>query len=371
MGLQWKSNAWGTLAAGIGTADTTISLSAGHGGRFPNAGGNDYFYATLINSANQLEVVKVTNKATDTLTVVRNVEGTGAHSYAAGDRIEVRIPAKALESVAFRDGIQNQEYTSALAGGTVDALTASLSPAPSALVDRLRVAIVAAGANTSAAPTLNLNGLGAKTVVKYANESLQPGDIGGAGHVLDLVYSQSLDKWVLLNPYEGGLTGEVKAIAFASVPGGWLECDGSAVSRTTYAKLFSKIGTTWGAGDGINTFNLPDFRGRAIIGAGQGAGLTSRSLGQTGGAETHALTEAEMPKHYHQMVGPNSITAPQGSVYSYGAYGGGTPDDNALAYGTWSTGGGASSGSQNTGTGNGQPHNNMMPFAVVKWIIKT
>lgn len=58
--------------------------------------------------------------------------------------------------------------------------------------------------------------------------------------------------------------------AGSTIPGGWLECDGSAVSRTTYAALFAAIGTTWGVGDGSSTFNLPDLRGRTPIGAGTG-----------------------------------------------------------------------------------------------------
>jgi microcystin-dependent protein len=58
--------------------------------------------------------------------------------------------------------------------------------------------------------------------------------------------------------------------AGSSVPDGWLECDGSAVSRTTYADLFTAIGTTWGAGDGSTTFNLPDMRDKVPIGSGTG-----------------------------------------------------------------------------------------------------
>lgn len=58
--------------------------------------------------------------------------------------------------------------------------------------------------------------------------------------------------------------------AGSSIPTGWLECDGSAVSRTTYADLFTAIGTTWGAGNGSTTFNLPDMRNRSPIGAGTG-----------------------------------------------------------------------------------------------------
>ncbi len=84
-----------------------------------------------------------------------------------------------------------------------------------------------------------------------------------------------------------------------AVPSGFLACDGAAVSRATYADLFAVIGTTHGAGDGVTTFNLPDARGRSAVGTGQGSGLTNRALGATGGAESHTLTEAQMPMHGH------------------------------------------------------------------------
>lgn len=60
----------------------------------------------------------------------------------------------------------------------------------------------------------------------------------------------------------GNVVGEIKDFAFETVPSLWKECDGSAISRTTYANLFAAIGTSWGQGDGSTTFNLPDFRGR-------------------------------------------------------------------------------------------------------------
>lgn len=89
----------------------------------------------------------------------------------------------------------------AVAAGTVDAITATVSPAPAALVNNLTVLIEATGANAATAPTLNLNSLGVKTIVKGSNTALQPGDIAGADYKMHLVFDASLDKWVLLNPY--------------------------------------------------------------------------------------------------------------------------------------------------------------------------
>jgi microcystin-dependent protein len=95
--------------------------------------------------------------------------------------------------------------------------------------------------------------------------------------------------------------GTILMFGGPTAPGGFMLCNGNAVLRTTYAQLFSAIGTTWGAGDGSSTFNLPDLRGRVCAGAGTGAGLTARTLGQILGEETHLLTAAEsgLPTHGH------------------------------------------------------------------------
>jgi microcystin-dependent protein len=90
-------------------------------------------------------------------------------------------------------------------------------------------------------------------------------------------------------------------------PTGWLLCDGQAYSRTTYAALYTALGGTgspWGQGDGYSSFNVPDLRGRATIGAGLGAGLTNRAVGARGGEETHVLSANEMAQHNHGVNDP-------------------------------------------------------------------
>ena len=86
------------------------------------------------------------------------------------------------------------------------------------------------------------------------------------------------------------------------VPGGWLHCDGSAISRVTYAALFAVMGTQWGAGDGATTFNLPETRGRFPIGAGAVAGMTTRVVGERFGSE-----------HLQEHVHAQYVTANPGS----------------------------------------------------------
>lgn len=152
----------------------------------------------------------------------------------------------------------------------------------------------------------------------------------------------------------------------ASAPTGWLFCDGSAISRTTYAALFTALGTTYGAGDGSTTFNLPDMRGRFPLGAGTGAqdgasgtgvisggtALTARSLGAWDGGETHTLVTDEIPSHQHSIVTATDDLSSGGTLAS--AY------DNSPT------------GSVTTAlAGGGDPHNNMPPFLVMNLIIKT
>lgn len=91
-------------------------------------------------------------------------------------------------------------------------------------------------------------------------------------------------------------TGIISLFAGSTAPSGYLACDGSAVSRDTYSALFAVIGTTYGAGDGSTTFNLPDLSGRVAIGAS-----TSHAMGTTGGEETHTLTSGELAAHAHEV----------------------------------------------------------------------
>jgi hypothetical protein len=88
-----------------------------------------------------------------------------------------------------------------------------------------------------------------------------------------------------------------------------------------------------------------------------GAATVSASGSISGTVGGTSLTEAQMPKHFHQMIGPTFVTPyPQNDQGSYGTFFGGTPDDGGTQYGTWSVGGGASSGGQSTGTANGNSH---------------
>lgn len=108
-------------------------------------------------------------------------------------------------------------------------------------------------------------------------------------------------------------SGVVLPYAGTTSPIGWLLCYGQTVSRTTYADLFAAISTTYGAGDGLTTFALPDFRGRIAAGkddmggstasrlTAAGSGITGTTLGDAGGAETHTLATTQLASHAHTM----------------------------------------------------------------------
>lgn len=108
--------------------------------------------------------------------------------------------------------------------------------------------------------------------------------------------------------------GIISQYAGATAPSGYLLCDGSAVSRTTYASLFTAIGTTYGTGNGTTTFNLPDLRQRVPV--GKYSSGTFSTLGVTGGAENMTLSTANIPTHTH-TVDPASFSSSSSGTHTH------------------------------------------------------
>jgi hypothetical protein len=105
--IKFTNNASANLATSINTSVTSIAVVTGQGSYFPALTSGQYFYATLIDSSNNLEIVKVTARAVDTLTVVRGQDGTTARNYIAGDKLELRPVAAAMEAIASGENIEN------------------------------------------------------------------------------------------------------------------------------------------------------------------------------------------------------------------------------------------------------------------------
>lgn len=108
--------------------------------------------------------------------------------------------------------------------------------------------------------------------------------------------------------------GDLKDTARSSTPAGWLECNGQAVSRTTYPDLFAALGTQWGNGDGFSTFNVPDFRGRFRLGAGSGYALAA-----SGGTDSTVLGVANLPAHTHTIAHTHTFLHEHSISHNHGA----------------------------------------------------
>lgn len=119
--------------------------------------------------------------------------------------------------------------------------------------------------------------------------------------------------WERTGGSSGGVsvpTGQGAMFFGTTAPDGWLLCDGSAVSRSIYSNLFGEIGITWGPGDGVSTFNLPDLRSRFPLG---GVSAGPDTVGAYGGTNEITLTTNELPEHSHPLTGKahtHSITDP-------------------------------------------------------------
>jgi len=154
--------------------------------------------------------------------------------------------------------------------------------------------------------------------------------------------------------------GSISMYAGSTAPTGYLLCDGSAVSRTTYADLFTAIGTTYGTGDGSTTFNVPNVKGKVPVGR-DSADTSFDTLGETGGAKEVTLTAAQsgVPAHKHPFTTVKSAVMPT------------TTTDLPSGYNPNNTGTGTAYTSNNTATNASSSHTNLQPYIVFNYIIKT
>ena len=168
--------------------------------------------------------------------------------------------------------------------------------------------------------------------------------------------------------------GVVDMFAGSTAPSGYLLCDGSAVSRSTYSKLFTAIGTTYGSGDGSTTFNLPNLKGKVAVGLNS-ADTSFDTLGETGGVKEVTLTSAQsglvghnhtQNSHEHSVLGGSGTAGgatvyifPQGSVTNTF---GGTIGKTLPVAGTNNAVSSANAS---------ESHTNLQPYIVLNYIIKT
>ena len=175
-------------------------------------------------------------------------------------------------------------------------------------------------------------------------------------HVKKITKSE-IDKWNAerIEPimFDTLPIGTMLAYGDVYAPSNWLICDGSEVSRTTYAELFEVIGTKYGEGDGSTTFNLPNKKGKVSVGWDMGDNLF-HTIGNTGGEKEVQLTLEQMPSHTH-----NLNVATVGSTSKFGD--GYIPMGNSYSL---------NSNYMTHSKGGSEPHTNLQPYEVDNWIIK-
>ncbi|WP_259068128.1 phage tail protein [Mucilaginibacter sp. X4EP1] len=163
--------------------------------------------------------------------------------------------------------------------------------------------------------------------------------------------------------------GEIKMFGGNFAPSGWALCNGQLLSISQYAALFSILGTTYG-GNGVQTFALPNFQGRAPLHWGTGLGLTNRTIGEASGTENVTLLTSQIPAHNHLINASTTVATqvlPSNFILaqSVDAAAGGTPS-NFIESASANTTMAPTSLSM---TGSSLPHNNMQPYLVVTFII--
>jgi microcystin-dependent protein len=426
--IQWANNASSLIAniGGISAGATSLTVTAGHGDRFPAVAAPHYFMVTLVDTSGNREIVKVSARtaASNTLTIVRAQEGTSARAFDQGSLVELRLTKHALDylskSADMGYNIYVADHSAADQGATtndrsikslVDDITSAGIKAAIILphtssdaateyvvstdleVGADIVLIIAQGAKLvpdngitatmanppRAGPYQVFDGDGTVTVTGYPQERAWWGD------------AQRLDLTGLTVGGAAGYpvpVGTLLSYAGSSAPTGWLLCYGQAVSRTTYAALFAVVSTTYGAGNGSTTFNVPDLRGRMTVGLdNMGGSAASRvaaatSLGTAAGAETHGHTGGA---HTHttqaHTLTVDEIPAHTHAVWNNSSGGGGDAGLNSAVVRydgirdsvTGSTGSGGSHSHGNTGSAGAvstTTDNGMNPYMAVNYIIK-
>lgn len=385
--LKLSNNASSLLAADISGVATTLAISSGDEGNFPAPSGEEWFPLTVVDGAGNREHMRCTARSGVTLTVERAQEGSTALAWTAGARVELRLTAGAfhehtkdasrLETGTVPNAVLPARMKEAAASAAdIDAIAASGWYMVDSAVAGLPIAEdgylwhVSIDADTAVQEFQPVNAMD-----RYGRR--QEAGSWGSWYV-SVIPGTKLEN---LAP-----VGAMMAYAGATAPSGWLFCYGQNISRTTYAALWTAIGSAHGAGDGSTTFTLPDLRGRVPAGkdnmggtaAGRlttaESGINGNALGAVGGDESHVLAVDELPAHSHAAV----VTDPGHAHAVSRRQEGPLHDGGSTPYtGYYLTPANVATTPSATGitvanspTGSGDAHPNVQPTIVVNWIIK-
>jgi microcystin-dependent protein len=157
--------------------------------------------------------------------------------------------------------------------------------------------------------------------------------------------------------------GSLMLVPYNFAPLGYAICSGQLLPIGSNTALFSLLGTQFG-GDGKTTFGLPNLNGSHAIGQGSGPGLSPYFMGETGGSQTVTLLTGEVPQHNHSVMGgksPGDANAPVGKVLAV--------SNSPVIYTNVTNSPAVMNGQSTNFVGSSLPHNNMMPYQGLQWII--
>jgi hypothetical protein len=251
--IKFTNNASASLATSINPSVTAIAVVTGQGSYFPALSSGQYFYATLIDSSNNLEIVKVTARAVDTLTVVRGQDGTTARNYIAGDKFELRPVAAAMEAIASGENIEDLP-----AGTTLDGIEIITASGAQTLTDK-----------TLTSPNMSSPVMTGTPTTPTAAPGTSNTQVASTAFVSGAITNNAF------------ATGTALIFAQTNAPTGWTK------STTHNDKALRVVSGAAGSGGTV----------------GFTTAFTSRSIAGTVGNTT--LTEAQMPSHTH-LAGTNT-----------------------------------------------------------------
>ena len=379
-------------ATGVETTETLNTAYIVDGVENANGGNVTFKYNTGNPSDPNYSVTDYRPQTGETLVIKRVVSLTQTTDYTPNDPFPAQVHEESLDKLTFMNQQQQEEIDRSFKFPETDTGTASIPTASvrankylgfdadgdviavegtssditvstygQTLIDDADASAarttlgLGSVATLSSIPTANITDANV-TTAKIADSAVTTAKINNAAVTSAKLASGLAFVAGMLMPYAG-----------SSAPTGWLLCYGQSLSRTTYADLFTAIGTTYGSVDG-DSFNAPDLRGRTIAGqddmggssanrlTDQTGGLNGDTLGATGGAETHILTEAQLPAHNHGTVVTN-VSASSSTNTGDGI--------NRIRLT------GINQTKSATSTGSDEAHNNVQPTIILNYIIKT
>lgn len=304
-----------TITAGINATDLSISIASSAG--WPS-GVNGKFFVVIDAGTSSEEKVLVQSRSGTTLTVAstgdRGVDGTAAGSHGSSSSISHCGTATDLdEANAHITDISHDDHTQYLNVARHD-LTAR-HPVGSVVPAGTPSSLAIGGSNTAgAATTVARSDHVHATPAAAAPSTLALGGSNSAGVATTISRSDHVHALPAADVVRDAVLppGVIIATGAAAAPSGWLLCDGTTVSRTTYAALFAAVGTSFNTGGEAGTdFRLPNAKGKVLTGL-DAAQSEFNVMGDFGGAKTHSITTAEMPTHNHSVDPPATNTNTSG-----------------------------------------------------------